>query len=339
MKIILKENLNRKSMLAVIGIIAVVSSFLSALVGDALVTLSGAALAVVFLLDTSRWRLWSVGWSAVIAAINIALNIYYGALLSVYSLLTVLVAVVISISFSLNASKATCSAIITVLFSSFLLVGVYLYGAAEAGSYDPAEVIEFYSAYISALKDTISAEMSAVTEQYSAELGTVGLTDEEYLDTLILAIRNSAVGILIVIGFALSGITLKLFSAFASALSDYPSPLFKWRFITGNLFAYLYIVLFFLSAFLGSSTDAFAITVSTLNTVYMFVYAYLGFGVARAIVARRFSGALSFILLIVLMVMLSSFAIQALSLLGVFTTIKFNKARSNTTRDGKDGNP
>ena len=326
MEIKIRQNINGKYLPIILAVLSVICAFLGGLVGDILVALSGAILALVFLVDGTKIRLWFVLSSAAIIATNVAIDIYFGALVSVYSLEVIAIALIIALCFKLGVSKAVTAGILTVALSLFILLGLYLSGAASAGSFLLEDVIRFYSEYAAKLQEMLEAELAAIMERYSEQLGASGMTEVDYVSTLVLSLKRSLLSVLIVISFALSGIALKMFSLVCVSVSEDTKPILRWRFITSNTFAYFYIAVFFLGAFLSASDDALALTVATLNTVLMFVYAYIGFGVCRAMLRRRFSGIMSFIVLILAMLLLSSLAVQVLSILGVFTVINVNKA-------------
>ena len=117
--------------------------------------------------------------------------------------------------------------------------------------------------------------------------------------------------------FVICGLSLKLFSVMKKYTSDNTRE-GTWFFATTSLFAYFYIALVILS-FLISPVSFFGIFVANLHSVFMFVYAYVGYKFVSFACSSR--GMFTKLLLIAAIVFFSGVAVQILSYIGVYLTI------------------
>ena len=137
-----------------------------------------------------------------------------------------------------------------------------------------------------------------------------------------------------IFAFLLSGISFKVFSSVVSRVDDTPENIYVWRFVTGNVFAYFYIVLALISIF-ATTDDPFGIVCVNLYNLFMVVYAYIGFNFAKALISIKKSPRFANILLILLILFTSGLAFTILSYVGVYFTIARNKAlNSNNGNNG-----
>ena len=120
------------------------------------------------------------------------------------------------------------------------------------------------------------------------------------------------------------GFTMKIFTAISARLAEDNRHVLCWRFSTTNIFAYFYVALVFISMFTSSGTGVFALTVANLYNIFMIIYAYIGFNFALASLSVKMKPVVAFLLIIVAVSLLASFAVSLLSMLGVFFTLRNN---------------
>jgi hypothetical protein len=70
-----------------------------------------------------------------------------------------------------------------------------------------------------------------------------------------------------------------------------------------------------------SADSVVSVAVANLYNIFMVVFAYLGFNFAVQLLSTRRSKAFAYFIIVLALLMFSSFAIEILSLMGVFFTI------------------
>ena len=149
---------------------------------------------------------------------------------------------------------------------------------------------------------------------------------EQMFDELVMSI----IPMLILLSFALSGFSLKLFSRITVKYSGDDGAVDGWDFKTSNTVAYFYIAVSVFAALNAFNGSVFDYTLIALDTVFSAVFAYIGIkSCYRFLVSRGRSSFFSVALLAIVFVLLSSIAVSAFSYLGVFVNIIMNKAEKS----------
>ncbi len=327
MNLKLRDELNKNRIIILLSLIAVLSGAVAALVGELFAALSGATLAIIFLLDRKRCKPIYIANCVLLVAINVGANIIYGEFLTVFSIEIVLVSLILAICYKARTAKSFCAALITSVFALLILASIYLYGAAAISDFSLSAVMDFYSRYLAEMREGFIGMIEQAVESGGnlAQLAEYPTSYEE-LGAIFDAMIRGSLSILIILSFALAGVTLKLFSLTVGKLSD-DGAVAEWRFITSNVYAYFYIIIAFVSIFIGSGADILSIAVNCMFNVFTFVFAYVGFLTVLNMLNNRFRRGVCWLILIAALLMLSSLAIQILSYFGAFTTIAVNKAR------------
>ena len=127
------------------------------------------------------------------------------------------------------------------------------------------------------------------------------------------------------IAFLLAGVSIKCFSHYLKKISDPESHVFSWEFSTSSFLAYFYIAISIVNVFISNSADTFVIVVSTLNTIMLCIYAYLGIKFARHYLSKKIGLVPATIILVFAVLLFSSFSLTLLSYFGVYFTILMNR--------------
>ena len=269
-----------------------------------------ASLSALFLSERKGKRVLSYVSPIILLLLDIIFNSFY----SLNCLASVIVAVVIYFCYVKERSKGECAVYLTLILSfftviSFVLVGFFL---TETVSIDA--VVDFYKEQFELLRE----QFGLIIEQLAAQ-GTVNteIFTDEYVSNMFVSVYNSLSALIAVFAFALCGLSLKIFSRMTSRVDNNERNNI-WFFETNSLYAYFFVVLVVLS-FLNTQNEFFGIFVANLTTVFMFVYAYIGYKFVSAIFASR--GLFSKLLLVAGILLFSSAAIQILSYIGVYFMI------------------
>lgn len=129
-----------------------------------------------------------------------------------------------------------------------------------------------------------------------------------------------------ILAFLSAGVTFKFFASVVEKNSGEECGIHFWKFKTSNLIAYFYIIIAILSIFAINDGTVFTYAITTLNTIFAPVFAYIGaYVIYLFLIARGKTPIFSILILSLGILVLSFFSVQILSFLGVYFNIKSNK--------------
>ena len=292
-----------------------------------IIPVTAAALASLFLAESRGRRILSYIAPCILLVFDLVFNSVY----SFNCLASVVLALIIYLCFVKGRAKSECAVYATVLISVFTVISFILSAFFITESFSLDVAASFYSEQFENIKNeflTIFRELSAEGSE------STELFSEEDISLMFTSIYNSITSYIAVFAFTVSGIALKLFSAMSKSLSEFKAARAEWRFKTSALFAYFYYALVIFSFFI-SEANVFGITVTNLYTVFMFVYAYVGYKYATSLLSANLSRPfLAKVLVWIAIVFFSAFAIQLLSFIGAFITVVSNRRNNLPGTDG-----
>ena len=239
------------------------------------------------------------------------------------SLSSVLIAIIISLFYLKKMKKAESALFGTLLLAVavFASAVVYIISTTEATSI--SEAYEYFVGIYNGFKESV---ISSVLEAAATSVANKNNLSREYLDEVFGAYLNSIVGIVTVLAFAVVGITHKFFCKLIHVCSESAKEITAWQFIPSATFAYFYFALLLFSMFSMDTTSVLAVSTVNLYLIFMFVFAYVGYRFAVAMMhTRGKSKSFSALTVIALTLVFSSIALQILAAIGAFITIKYSK--------------
>ena len=324
MQINLRDNKKILTTLLVLSFVTALVSLFGVFVSDIVIPVSAALLAVIFLLENDRRKWFSVLVSLIVLAANaVSVLLLDGFIFCGAE--TVILAGVIAFCFSRDQSKAETAFWMTAVASLFVFVNASAFAMVNEGQFDFQTVKSFYGDFYKLIKEELLNSLSMLSA-YLPENSGYTLISSENLVALLNSFVSLMISYIVISGFIVSGITLKVFTFTASRLTTDKEDVINWRFKTGNLFAYFYLALFVLQIFTGGHTGLFAVTVANLAGIFCIVYAYLGFNFVMSLLAQKRSAVFSFIMLLVGLALFSSLMVEILSIVGAFVIISENKS-------------
>ena len=325
MNLTLKEGLDRKKIITALLLSVSISAVLCAFFGELMLPAFAAFYAILILVDGTRNKLMSIIAGAVsllISAASFALEL--GTLAIPFACVC---AWITAYAFSRGISKGELSVYLTLVCSLMIALTAYLIFASAAGTYDFAAVIEYAKEQYVLLRDVfVEAFMTSAVEQLP-EL--VDAFDENTVAMLFDSVCNLCFSAIVIAAFAFSGFALKIFSGLVYKLMQNGGGIVYWRFATSNLIAYFYCILLVLNFFVGTD-GVVAITVANLFYIFMTVFAYIGYNFALSLLSKRFKFGLSVFIILMGVLLLGTFALEILSVLGVVFTHTNNRISPNT---------
>ncbi len=321
-KVIRKGNAEKRTIIFLF-IMSVLSGALSAFAGLTLASVCGGFLAALWFFEPEEKRIFSYIAIPVILAIDIFLNGLY-TLVGVFA---IVLGLMIFLVYRLRFPK--CESVFGMTLVATLLI-LLAYILLALGNKEGLSVKEYYTQVYDEYKVYFIQSFAAMYEAVPELRETILITEDDVvtiLDTLV----SMLVSFVIIYGFALVGISCKIFKIMVRRYSKDKAEISNWNFITPSIYAYFYMALTVASFFVGSELNEFALVVINLSNIFMIVYAYTGWACATKILASRRNPVLSNVILFVVIICFANLALNLLSFLGMFYTLSLNNFYNDNT--------
>ena len=271
--------------LLIFAAIALMTSVMSTLLlGEIIIPVAAAALAAVFLLERGRARVFSI----VTPVLMIAADVLCRGVLSYLAIEITLLAIILAIFF-LRGAKCECAFWLTLTAALFVVVSMVLasYVATKQLSVDA-----FLDYYIG----IYDVALEGFTEIFKETSILFGIPSDKADPAMASAILESIASLLpsvaIIFCFAIAGLSLKLLSSMLSLVVSEESRKFisAWRFALPAIIYYSFWVALAVDFLLGifGASGIFAVAVSNVYTVLLYVFAYVGLGVVVTMLSALF---------------------------------------------------
>lgn len=320
----LRNNRIERPSIAQLALFTALSGIGCLLLGYLLLPVAAAFYAALLTLENKNGKILSYVIPAVIFIINILFNGFF----SLEGIAYVAVGAVLYFTYKSGKSKGEAAFYVSLLIVVMIFISAAFLAFDNVGALRVSSIGEFYSQLYLSLKGDFISVVSAMKS-----VNADGFTEYTTNATEAEAMFNSAVNMLlpfvILVAFLLCGVTFKLFSGRIFRYSDDKEKIVSWNFGTSNAVAYFYIAVSVFSM-LGA-TGAFGLVITSLDLVFLAVFAYVGFRVVHIMISAKKGPRMATVVIIAAIILLSSFAIQLLSYLGVYFTIMFNKAKKDKT--------
>ena len=296
---------------AVLSILFSATSLL--LLGELMLPFSVASLAILFVLESGRRRIFSIA----IPVIAIAADLILHGVFSYLALETTVLAVIVVIFF-LRGSKAECAFWLTLATSLFVVFAMVLVAYQGTGVLSLDSFINYYVGIYEMIEKTIVE----VFEEAIATAGTsVDGVDVSIIPVLLSAIASLTPSIIIIFGFAVAGVSLKLFSRVLRFLCDDESRarISEWRFALPTPIYIAFWVAAVLNLFSGllGTGGIFNIVVMNVYNVLLYVFLYVGFGVVVDFLTALFKKrSLAIVVTLAAIMFIASIAIELIAYFG-----------------------
>lgn len=324
MQISLKANESYSRVITRYSLLTLLSVFGCSLLGYIFLPFAAASYAAILIYENPSKRILSY----VIPVIAFALNFLLRGLYSIEGAAYIAIALVIYCCVKRNKSKGETAfwisfAILACIVISILLLLVEL--SLNAG-YD--SIVRFFRDYYRKYKEFFLENVTSLV--YEGDNGELSFVFNLYeAEMLFRELIIYAVPLAFLVSFVLSGLTLKLFVHSVEKNSDEQCEIYGWNFAASNLVSYFYIALALVSLVATADGSTFSFVIFTLNTIFTAVFAYIGIkAIYYVIISKGKSKAFAIVLLVLAILLLSSFAFQILSYFGVIMNILTNKVIS-----------
>lgn len=339
MKRNLKSTLSSKTTLLILSIVSVVLGAIAFIAGgfaDLVLPAIIAVLAMIYLFD--KEKRYAIAASIILVAFNIAdfafginYTLFSFPYYSLFSLTSIIVALLISSAYINGQSKSDAAFISSIVIVGVSVVSLIASAMISLNSFDLDAVMKYY---IDIYNDTRDASAGLAEKYYLLAKETMpelyeGLEQDLSLDdfksTYDYFFASTAIAGFLISGFATVGISMKLFGFVVGKCSEDNSHIRNWRFALSTPYAFFYLILIVAYIFSMYNDNLFAVCVTNLYYIFQLVFAYVGFKTAISELSKKMKPALSFLVVSAASLVFISFASQIYATIGVISTIRFNR--------------
>ena len=315
MKTNLKDSLSVNKTLLILSLITILLGAISCVLGELAIPLIVGVLSALYLFDTKSKHAFSIVVTVILVALNVAAFILNYSV-SLVAPSSIILALIISSAFKKGQSKSDAAYIMTIFSAVFALVGYLLLAMKEQGAYTFEAAIEYYKQIVDELRPLFVDSLSEIYASSGVEV------EAELISTIFDRQIGMVISYLLIGGFIVSGIGMKIFSAIVRKCAADNTEINAWRFSASRVYAYFYVILVIASIFVTSSDSVFAVSILNLYNLFLIVFAYVGFNVALDIMKKRAKPVIATIMLIGVILLFASFAIQILAALGTLYSLR-----------------
>ena len=310
----LKPSINSRSFTLLIAALTAIFCLLVLLASDIFLQFAAALYAVLFLYEKKKIC------SLVLPVLCIGASAFLGYAAVLAAAFTFVIGATVAQLYRVGLTKAQGALCVTLLYVLYLLLLLFTIAATEVGSASLDAVFGFYTDYMEEQKAEFIRALTSISTTMPDGTPVFALTSEE-AEALFLSASRLLIALAVVIGFCLCGISYKLFCAVVRRVDAEPSGVRRFTFLPPTLFAYFYILLFFLSLFLSSSENDLAVALTNLFYIFLAVFAYVGFKFAVFLVHRIRHRGVGIVIFVLFCLFGGVIAFEVLSFLGVFYTV------------------
>ena len=249
---------------------------------------------------------------------------------SLISIIIVVVAVSIFYAYDKKLSKSEAAMTIALIVAFTIGLTYVIIGSQnELG----LSVKDFYMMQYEKMQEFYVATTNQMYESLYDDYSIEKLTTEE-----IIYIIDYSIGLLFsmlfIFGFFATGVSMKIFGKVIERTEK--EAIEKWKFTTSPVYAYFYAIISLVSFFLGEKLSAFNLVVLNLSTIFMMIYAYVGWNASSKLASmRNRSSTFSKVIIIASVICLPGFAIRVLSYIGAFYTVAMSEINNLSNSSGK----
>lgn len=322
MKTELKKDLSYNKTLLILSALCILSGILSVALGELAVPFVAGFCAAIFVFESGRKRVYSFVVPVALIFVGAIGLIFIGSTFLLWGILCILAAFIIYYAYTRSKSKFDFSLILTGVTSVFTVLSVLIIGMICAKSFSLEASIAFYGDLYDALRDEAAkAIVDFYSELYKDTSAAITLTEAgEIIDSAL----GAVIAVIAVVSFILCGLCFKVFTAVISKCADNKEELSDWRFEPPSFYGHFYYILIFAYFFAAYSEGIISTVIVNLYIIFMWMFAYVGYNVVLEKFAGRKRPITVFIVITLAILLLSSFVLQILAILGAVYVTRQN---------------
>ena len=323
----LKENLTYSKAISFFSVLSILFGILTGAFGEFFLPLAVPFMACLFIFEKPERRFMSYIASVFVLVVSYLLR----GVNALPALEAVILAFLVAVLYARKTSKSETAFYMTAIVTVFIIASLYVGAATQIGSFEPAAIKSFYAEAAQSLKVMLSeyiAEYSASIEEAG---GGIALNDE-VVDAYFTAIANSIISLIVVAAFLITGISMKIFCATMRRSCKYGILKRFSHFGVNNVISYFYILVAVLT-FVVSDKTALDVAILNIDTVLVFVFAYIGLKYLLSLAEFTGRRSLIYTLIAAAFLLIGGSALRIASYIGVFINISINRSIAQFNSD------
>ncbi len=306
------RNSTYKNTISFLSIFSFVCALGCVLLGYLFMPLAAAFYSTLLIYENPRKRFFSLSIPIAVFIINIVLN----GLFSLEGIGYVLISLIVAKFYKSGKSKSECAFWLSLVTLLLFLISIIIFPINKTGIVSFEIIPQYYRAlFIEQKSNFVRFFTSYTTVDKNGDLFfVINPTDAALMFNELLYILIPGI---IITSFLLSGVTLKIFSSKVLRYSGVESGIDTWQFGTSKFLAGFYLILSILNFFASQGQTTLDFLISSVYMILLAVFAYIGVRFFYQIFSRQRKLFTTMVLLIGI-ILFSSFAFQLLSYFGVF---------------------
>lgn len=323
----LKENLSYSKAISFFSVLGALFGILTGAFGELFLPLAVPFMACLFIFEKPERRFMSY----IVSASVLVISYFLSGINAITALEAVVLAVLVAFLYTRKISKSETAFYMTVITTVFIIASLYIGAALQINSFSPQEVQDFYAEAVQSLKSMITEYASSYLASLESADKNLVITDE-MIDIYFTALINSAISLIVVAAFLISGISMKIFCAVMRRCCKYGILKKFSHFGVNNVISYFYILIALLS-FIVSNQTALDIAILNIDIVLVVVFAYIGIKYLLSLAEFTGRRSLIYTLIAASFLLMGASALRIVSYIGVFINISINRSAAQFNSD------
>ena len=318
----LRKDHSYKNKMVNLSLLTVLSVFGCMLAGYICLPFAASFYALLILNERSEKRVLTY----ILPVLLYIVNFVFNGLYSLEALTYIAIGAVIFLCYKKQISKSeTAFWSMLILLVSMMISAVFL-AFNEMGAVNLTSIKQFYLSLFNSAKNGFVDYLTNIV--MAADEGFLYFLYNKYQ---VLDIFRSFVYLIIpltvIFDFILVGVSLKIFSSGVIRYSADEKTVSEWRFSMSNISAYFYIFISLIAIFVSGGDGIFELTVTSVYTILLFIFAYIGIHFIYKLITSYKSGFFAVTVLALALLIFYAFAFQLFSYIGVYYTVVTNNYR------------
>lgn len=324
----LRAGKSYKKSIAMLFVVSLVSILGTCVLSEMLLPVAAGFYGALLLFE-NKSRIFSL----IIAALGVGMLFIPAAFPPIWGTVSVVCGLLIFLLYRFSFAKSDVAILLTVFVAAAVVLSFVLLAMALKGSYTLAAAGDFYSNLRVELREALVNNASQLAGSMPENMGEINISVEQITAVFDMFV-NLLVSVFVIVGFLLSGLALKIFTAVTRRLANTECKIHTWIFKLPSIYAYVYFAVYLLSSF-SYGEETFSLVVLNLSGILSTVFMYLGIKAVYGLFASKGRKILGVVIIIGAVLLLGSLAIDLLSVFGGFSTIQENKLLKNGQGSGK----
>lgn len=319
MKTQLSTDRSYRTSITVLFIFTLLSLIGTAFIGEFLLPVCAAFYAALLVFEQNKRVL-----SVICALFGIGLVFVPLVVPPMWGIASLMCGAILYLLYRHDNTKCDSAIVLTLALSFAIVFSFFLVAFVETGIYTFDSAVKFYTDIYENIRASFIFGMSQTGIAISEEIGEIQF-DSEQLAAIFDTAFRLLVSFVVIIAFILAGLTLKIFCAIVRRFVDDDSEIKAWRFAVPSIYAYVYVIFFFVSSF-AYGESVLEVSILNLTGIFASIFAYIGLKAVFEMFTKKNRKVFGTVIIVFAAVFLGTLAVNALSVFGVIYTIQQNKS-------------